>query len=62
MVYQSLVIAQVDWNDFLRELSIITGALGALLSAASLGYFVYKENITTYKASEFHLKLKSSNF
>ncbi|WP_404391013.1 DUF5690 family protein [Pseudoalteromonas phenolica] len=62
MVYQSLVIAQVDWNHFLRELSIITGALGALLSAASLGYFVYKENITTYKDSEFHLKLKSSNF
>lgn len=43
MMYQSLVIAQVDWNDFLRELSIITGALGAVLSAASLGYFVYKE-------------------
>ena len=44
MVYQSLVIAQVDWNVFLRELSIITGALGALLSLTSLGYFVYKEN------------------
>lgn len=43
MVYQSLVIAQVDWNVFLRELSIITGALGALLSLTSLGYFVCKE-------------------
>jgi hypothetical protein len=56
MVYQSLIIAQIDWNDFLRELSIITGALGAVLSAASLGYFVYKEKANNQKRFQSQLK------
>jgi uncharacterized membrane protein YebE (DUF533 family) len=50
------VIAQVDWNVFLRELSIITGAFGALLSIASLGYFVYKERKNNQKRFRSQLK------
>ncbi|MDK2596792.1 DUF5690 family protein [Pseudoalteromonas obscura] len=43
MVYHSLNSNASDWNTILRELGVLTGAIGSLLTLISLGYFIYKE-------------------
>ena len=43
MFYQSFVIASINWNEFLTNLSIITGVFGILLTLCSLVFFYLKD-------------------
>ncbi|MDK1287955.1 DUF5690 family protein [Pseudoalteromonas umbrosa] len=46
MVYQSTSTHTINWNIFLRDLGILTGVTGGVLTLSSLAFFLYKERKT----------------
>lgn len=50
MVYQSMFAPKAGWSVFLTELSLVTGAVGVLLTIAALSFFMYETQLKSGKA------------